>query len=357
VNGMATELRPAVAWADGAIEIIDQTRLPAELVIQRLETTADIVEAIQRLAVRGAPAIGGCGALAVVVGLDEAAADSAQGALAALEEVATRVGEARPTAVNLSYAVRRVRERAAGGTSAAEIRELALAEALAILEEDHDACERIGEFGRAELASAEAILTHCNTGRLATLGWGTALGVVYAKAAAGEPVRVFACEARPLLQGARLTAWELLDAGIDVTLIPDNAAASLLRDGRADAVVVGADRVAANGDTANKLGTYPLALAAKAAGVPVYVAAPVSTFDPATASGDDIVIEERAADEVRAYHGTYAAPADVPVWNPAFDVTPHELVTGYITDLGVLQPPFDDLHRPASDTDSTEVPT
>jgi methylthioribose-1-phosphate isomerase len=354
---MAAEPRPAVVWADGAIEIIDQTRLPAELVIQRLGTTAEAIEAIQRLAVRGAPAIGGCGALAVVVGLDEAAADSTEGAIAALEDVATRVGEARPTAVNLSYAVRRVRDRAAAGTSPAEIRRLALAEALAILEEDRVACERMGEFGRVELASAETILTHCNTGRLATLGWGTALGVVYAKAAAGEPVRVFACEARPLLQGARLTTWELLDAGIDVTLIPDNAAASLLRGGRADAVVVGADRIAANGDTANKLGTYPLALAAEAAGVPFYVAAPVSTFDPATASGEDIVIEERAADEVRAFQGTYAAPADVPVWNPAFDITPHELVTGYITELGVLRPPFDDLHLSLSDTNRTEVPT
>jgi methylthioribose-1-phosphate isomerase len=201
----------------------------------------------------------------------------------------------------------------------------------------------MGEYGRAELAGRDVILTHCNTGRLATLGWGTALGVIYAKSAHGEPVRVFACEARPLLQGARLTTWELMDAGIDVTLIPDSAAASLLRTGRVDAVIVGADRIAANGDTANKIGTYALALAASAAGVPFYVSAPTSTFDPATAHGNDIDIEERPADEVRAFRGTFAAPADVPVWNPAFDVTPHELIAAWITDVGVLRPPFHEL--------------
>lgn len=340
----ASEPRQSVAWVDGAIEIIEQTRLPAELRIERLTTVDAVIDAIQRLAVRGAPAIGGCGALAMVVGLQEAGPASPDEARAALERLAVRIGEARPTAVNLSYAVQRVRDAAAGGSSADEIVERALREAQAILDEDREACERIGEHGRAELAGRDVILTHCNTGRLATLGWGTALGVVYAKAAAGEPVRVYACEARPLLQGARLTTWELMDAGIDVTLIPDSAAASLLRSGRVDAVVVGADRIAANGDTANKIGTYPLALAAQAAAVPFYVAAPSSTFDPATPDGTHIVVEERDGDEVRAYRGTFGAPVDVPVWNPAFDVTPHELVTGYITEAGVLQPPFDALH-------------
>jgi methylthioribose-1-phosphate isomerase len=242
--------------------------------------------------------------------------------------------------VNLSWAVRRVRVAAARGASPGAVRELALVEALQIVDEDREACRRIGELGRAELAGASRILTHCNAGRLATLGMGTALAPVYAKAAAGEPVQVFACEARPLLQGARLTTWELLEAGIDVTLIADSAAASLLASGRVDAVIVGADRIAANGDTANKIGTLSIATAARRAGVPFYVAAPGSTFDPATATGGDIVVEERSADEVRAFHGRLAAPADVSVWNPAFDVTPHDLVTAFITDAGVLQPPF-----------------
>ena len=339
-RGAARGPRPSVAWVDGAIEAIDQTRLPGELVVARLDSTEAVIDAIQRLAVRGAPAIGDCGALAMVVGLDEAGPQTLEDARTATAELADRIGAARPTAVNLSYAVERVRDAATLGATVAEIRGLALGEALAIMDEDRLACERIGENGRAELANASVILTHCNTGRLATAGWGTALGVIYAKVAAGEPVRVFACEARPLLQGARLTAWELMDAGIDVTLIPDNAAASLLRTGRVDAVVVGADRIAANGDTANKIGTYPLALAAGAAGVPFYVAAPTSTIDTATPDGTAIEIEERPADEVRTYQGRYAAPAEVPVWNPAFDVTPHHLVTAWITENGVLQPPF-----------------
>jgi methylthioribose-1-phosphate isomerase len=338
--------RPSVAWTGDAIEIIDQTRLPAELVLIRLATTAAAIDAIGRLAVRGAPAIGGCGALAMVVGIDEAAAAGVEPDRGVVDALAARIEAARPTAVNLSWAVRRVRDAAVGGSRAAAVRERALAEALAIIDEDRAACTAIGEYGRAALQGRDTILTHCNTGRLATLGWGTALGVVYAKAAAGERVRVYACEARPLLQGARLTAWELLDAGIDVTLIPDHAAASLLHTGRVEAVIVGADRIAANGDTANKIGTFSLAIAARHAGVPFYVAAPTSSFDPRTPTGDAIVIEERDADEVRGFAGHLAAPPDVPVWNPCFDVTPHDLVTAWITELGVLQPPFDALPGP-----------
>jgi len=332
-----------VAWVGDAIEIIDQTRLPAVCEVLRLSTVEAAIDAIQRLAVRGAPAIGVCGALAMVLGLDEARPASRADALAALDRLVTRVGSARPTAVNLSWAVCRVRDATANEPTPAAIRERALGEALRILDEDREACRRISEFGRVELASASRILTHCNAGRLATLGWGTALGVVYAKAAAGEPVQVFACEARPLLQGARLTAWELMDAGIDVTLIVDSAAAPLLHAGRVDVVVVGADRIVANGDTANKVGTFGLALAARHAGVPFYVAAPRSTFDLATASGEAILIEERPADEVRGWRGHAAAPRDVPAWNPAFDVTPHGLVTAFITDAGVLHPPFVEL--------------
>jgi methylthioribose-1-phosphate isomerase len=333
-------LRAAVTWAGDAIEIIDQSRLPEALEVRRLATVESAIEAIRTLAVRGAPAIGGCGALAVVVGLDELGPDSRAASLVALDDLVARIGSARPTAVNLSWAVRRVRDAASAGSTPGAIRELALVEALQIIDEDREACRRIGELGRTELAGASRILTHCNAGRLATLGSGTALAVVYAKAAAGDPVQVFACEARPLLQGARLTTWELLDAGIAVTLIADGAAASLLHSGRVDAVIVGADRIAANGDTANKIGTLSIALAARHAGVPFYVAAPTSTFDLTTPSGGSIVVEERDAEEVRSFHGRRSAPAGVPVWNPAFDVTPHDLVTAFITEVGVLHPPF-----------------
>jgi methylthioribose-1-phosphate isomerase len=336
-------LPETVAWTGDAIEIIDQTQLPGRLEVIRLATVEAVVDAIGRLAVRGAPAIGGCGALGMVVGLDEEHPASIGDARAALERLAARIGSARPTAVNLDWAVRRVRDAAVSETTPGAVRERALLEAQRIVDEDREACRLIGEYGRAELAGSSAILTHCNAGRLATLGWGTALGVVYAKAAAGEPVRVFACEARPLLQGARLTAWELTRAGIDVTLITDSAAASLLHSGRVHAVVVGADRIAANGDTANKVGTLSLALAARHAGVPFYVAAPSSTFDPATPSGDAIVIEERSGDEVRTWQGRPSAPDGVRAWNPAFDVTPHEMIDGFITEIGVIHPPFSSL--------------
>ncbi|MDA0180528.1 S-methyl-5-thioribose-1-phosphate isomerase [Solirubrobacter phytolaccae] len=306
-------MRTAVGWTGDAIEIIDQTLLPAEERVIRLTSVDEVVDAIQRLAVRGAPAIGVTGALGVLLAGDDAAA-------------AERIASARPTAVNLRWAVERV--------LAAEDRK---AEALAILEEDVAACHAIGEFGRAELGGAAKILTVCNTGRLATAGWGTALGVVYAKHAAGEPIEVFACETRPLLQGARLTAWELDDAGIPVTVLPDGAAPALLAGGQIDAVIVGADRIAANGDTANKIGTYALAIAARHHGVPFYVAAPRSTLDPATPHGAVIEIEERDGSEVRRVAGLEESTR---VWNPAFDVTPASLITGLITDAGVLRAPF-----------------
>ncbi len=334
-------LRSSVTWAGDAIEIIDQTKLPGSLEILRLATVDGVVDAIRRLAVRGAPAIGACGGLGMTLGLRERQPATAAEARRVLEETARRIGAARPTAVNLTWAVGRVQDAASSGADAPEIERLALAEGLAIVDEDREACRRMGEAGRAELEGKDTILTHCNTGRLATIGWGTALGVVYAKAAAGEPVHVYACEARPLLQGARLTAWELMDAGIDVTLIADSAAASLLAGGSVDAVIVGADRIARNGDTANKIGTFSLAIAARHAGVPFYVAAPASTFDPVMATGADCVIEERPANEVRVVQGHPVAPDGVPVWNPAFDITPAELITGFITEIGVRRPPFD----------------
>jgi methylthioribose-1-phosphate isomerase len=305
-------MRPTVAWTGDAIEIIDQTLLPAEVRILRLTTADDVVDAIQRLAVRGAPALGVTGALGVL--------------LARTDEEAERIAAARPTAVNLRASVERV--------LAAPDR---AAEALAILEEDVAACRAIGEHGRAELPQAKRILTVCNAGRLATAGMGTALAVVYAKAEAGDPVEVFACETRPLLQGARLTAWELADAGIPVTVLPDGAAPALLASGRVDAVITGCDRVAANGDTANKIGTYSLAVAAHHHDVPFYIAGPRSTLDPNTATGAEIEIEQRDGGEVRAVAGLDVTTA---VWNPAFDVTPADLITGFITDAGVLHAPY-----------------
>src|SRR3954447_20696894 len=262
-------MRGAVTWTGDAIEIIDQTLLPAEVRVLRLTTPDEGVEAIQRLAGRGAPALGVTGALGVLLARGDRAA-------------AERIAAARPTAVNLRWAVERV--------LAAEDQET---EALAILAEDVAACRAIGEHGRAELRDAATVLTVCNAGRLATAGIGTALGVVYAKAEAGEPIAVFACETRPLLQGARLTAWELADAGIRVTILPDGAAASLLARGGVDAVIVGGDRVAANGDVAKRVGTSRFALAARRHGVPFHVAGPRSTLDPATATGAEIEIEQR----------------------------------------------------------------
>jgi len=261
-------LRSAVAWRDGRLEIVDQTLLPERFVVRELRHLVEVVDALVRLAVRGAPAIGVTGAFGVVVGLKEAGPprpgpEGLAAARADLQRTADTLAAARPTAVNLGWAVRRVAAAAARAGDAAGLRRLALAEAQAILEEDRAACLAMAEAGRAELGARSRLLTHCNTGRLATAGLGTALGVVYAKAAAAEPVQVLASETRPLLQGARLTAWELVNAGIPVTVVADTAAGAAMAGGLVDAVLVGCDRVAANGDTANKIGTYSLAVLAR----------------------------------------------------------------------------------------------
>ncbi|HWD09859.1 MAG TPA: S-methyl-5-thioribose-1-phosphate isomerase [Actinomycetota bacterium] len=329
----------ALAWRGDHLEIIDQTALPAQLILLRLRTVAEVVAAIRRLAVRGAPALGVCGAFAMVLALDDQPPPTASAARERLALAASQVGAARPTAVNLSWAARRVAALAAGGDTPEAIRRLAVAEAERICAADRESCRRIGEAARAELAGASRLMTYCNAGRLASAGIGTALAVAYLKAEAGEPVSVLVCETRPLLQGARLTAWELAEAGIPVTLIPDGAAGAALAGGRAEAVIVGCDRVAANGDTANKIGTYGLATLARASGVPFYVAGPLASFDPDAATGADIVIEERPADEVRCLGGVPTAP-HVTVWNPAFDVTPGGLITAFVTEAGVLRPPF-----------------
>jgi methylthioribose-1-phosphate isomerase len=342
----------AVRWSvDGAgVDIIDQRLLPGELVRRDLRVVDDVCDAILTLAVRGAPAIGVAGAMGLVVALIPFESAERSAFLSAVDTLGARIACVRPTAVNLSWAVQRMMKHAHathgdGAAILAAMRE----EATRVLAEDRAMCRSIGEHGLALLSEGARVLTHCNAGALATGGIGTALAPVYVATERGMKVAVFADETRPLMQGSRLTAWELAQAGVEVTVLADSMAASLMREGRVDLVIVGADRIAANGDVANKVGTYPLALAARHHGVPFYVAAPWSTIDPATANGRDIEIEHRSGDELRRGFGAPVAPASVPSYNPAFDVTPAELVTAFITDRGVIRAPFRfDQHGHAS---------
>ncbi len=333
----------AVRWsADGAaVDIIDQRRLPSELVRLELRSADDVCDAIATLAVRGAPAIGIAGAMGLVVALESASPNGRAAMLDAVDSVSTRIAAVRPTAVNLPWAMARMTRTARATHGDAPAVHAALrAEATRILDEDRTMCERIGEHALALFPAAPRVLTHCNAGALATGGIGTALAPVYLAARQGRAVHVYADETRPLLQGSRLTAWELAAAGIPVTVLADSMAASLLRDGAVDLVIVGADRIAANGDVANKVGTYPLALAARHHGVPFYVAAPWSTVDPHTATGANIEIEERSGEELGAAFGAQTVPAGVRIYNPAFDVTPADLITAIITDRGVVRAPY-----------------
>jgi len=324
----AIEIVRPLRWEDDALVLLDQTLLPGEERWIRLTTPGEVIEAIGMLRVRGAPAIGCAGAFAIVL----AAGDADE-----VRAAAPAIASARPTAVNLSWAVERML-RVLDGADPAAPRDELLAEAQRIRDEDEASCRAIGRHGAALLPAEPCVVTHCNAGSLATAGYGTALGVVYAAAEAGLPIRVFADETRPLLQGSRLTAWELARAGIDVTILVDSAAGSLLATGTIDAVVVGADRIAANGDVANKIGTYSLASLARRHGVPFYVAAPRSTIDPNCASGAEIPIEARAADEITEGFGRRTAPVSIPVYSPAFDVTPAELVDAIVTEAGLVRP-------------------
>jgi len=320
-------VRP-LRWEDDALVLLDQTLLPGEERWIRLVRPDQVIEAIGTLRVRGAPAIGCAGAYAMVL-----AAGSAREVRAAAPDIAS----ARPTAVNLSWAVERML-RVLDGADPEVPRDALLAEANRIRDEDEASCRSIGRHGAALLPAKPRVLTHCNAGSLATAGYGTALGVIYAAAEEGRPIRVYADETRPLLQGARLTAWELDRAGIDVTVLIDSAAATLLAAGEIDAVVVGADRIAANGDVANKIGTYPLAVLARHHGVPFYVAAPRSTIDLNCATGADIPIEQRAASEITEGFGARTAPPNIKVHSPAFDVTPAALVAAIVTEVGLVRP-------------------
>ena len=327
----------SVAWSPDrrALRYLDQRALPAREEVRDALTLDQVIDAIRTLAIRGAPAIGVGAAIGLVVALERAGEGDPVRARQLLPDFAARLASARPTAVNLAWAVQRMVARAAreaDGDLLHALRE----EAESIRREDVAMCEAIGEHGVVLVPDGASVLTHCNAGSLATAGTGTALAPVYAAHARGRRVTVHADETRPLRQGARLTAWELQRAGIEVTVIPDSAAAALLRSGKIDVVIVGADRIAANGDVANKIGTYALALAAAAHAVPFYVAAPQSTIDPATPDGDSIVIEHRDEDEMGEL------PSGVRAWNPAFDITPRALVTGYLTDRGFVEPPFVD---------------
>jgi methylthioribose-1-phosphate isomerase len=324
-----------IDWtADGAVRILDQTLLPDAERYLDLDTVDAVAEAIRTLRVRGAPLIG----IAAAMGLTLAVRRGIP-SLEAVCAASKLLGSTRPTAVNLHWALGRMERRAAlAAEQGDDLAQALRQEADAIWDEDRAMCARIGVAGAALIGGDALVLTHCNAGALATGGIGTALAPVYTLHEAGRRVAVVADETRPLLQGSRLTAWELTRAGVPVTVITDNMAASRLRRGDVTCVIVGADRIAANGDVANKIGTYGLALAARAHGVPFYVAAPTSTVDPATPHGDGIPIEERAAAEVAGWRGHPAAPPEATVWNPAFDVTPAELVTAIITDRGVVAP-------------------
>jgi methylthioribose-1-phosphate isomerase len=331
-----------VRWQDGVLVLLDQTRLPGEEVQRACRTWQDVADAIRTLAVRGAPAIGVAAAFGVALAGRASQARDADGLLADLEEAIKGLAATRPTAVNLFWALERMRRAAHAHRDLppAALGERLVTEAQAILDEDVAGNRAMGLHGAGLVPEAARILTHCNAGALATAGYGTAVGVIRAAHDQGRVALVWVDETRPVMQGSRLTAWELVREGIPHRLIADVAAASVMQRGLVDLVITGADRIAANGDTANKIGTYGLAVLARHHGLPFYVAAPFSTIDPSIPDGRAIVIEERPAAEVREVAGRRTAPAESPVHNPAFDVTPADLITAIVTERGVLRAPY-----------------
>lgn len=335
--------KPTLWTENGRVFIIDQTRLPLEYVVEEIHSVEQMWSAIRALRVRGAPAIGIAGALGVWVAIRDADAKTTEDLLVIVEKSSEYLAAARPTAVNLFWALERIKKHALQNASLPpdEFKKTILALAEKMIEEDNEVCLALGRYGASLLKSGDRVLTHCNAGSLATAQFGTALAAVYyAVEREKKRIEVFADETRPLLQGARLTTWELSEAGIPVTLICDNMAADVMRRGWVNAVFVGTDRTVRNGDVANKIGTYGLAVLAKYHGIPFYVVAPLSSIDLSLSSGDEIPIEQREAEEVTHIAGHRIAPEKINVYNPAFDVTPHELVTAIITEKGIVCPPY-----------------
>jgi methylthioribose-1-phosphate isomerase len=344
---------PTIDWEDGDVVMIDQRKLPGREVYVRCRTAKEVAKAIRTMVIRGAPAIGVAAAMGVALAVRRSTATGTTQLAAEFYRACDLLAATRPTAVNLFWAIERMKRVFAtamrAGQSTDELKATVDAESARVHDEDVANCRALGKHG-AEVVPADArVLTHCNAGALATGGYGTALGVIRGAVEAGKRVTVFADETRPFLQGARLTAWELVRDGIETTVITDGMSGSLMRAGRVDLVVVGADRIAANGDVANKIGTYTVAVLARAHGVPFYVAAPVSTIDLSTPDGEGIPIEERDAKELTHMGSTQLAPEGAKVWNPAFDVTPAAYVAGIITEHGICRPPFDKSLREACD--------
>jgi methylthioribose-1-phosphate isomerase len=332
---------PTVEWKDGAVCLLDQSRLPEQVEFVMCRDYQTVARAIRELKVRGAPALGVTAAMGVALGVQSIQASNYDGFVKGALAICDHLAATRPTAVNLFWALDRMKRKLADLRSlpVENIKRELMKDSQAILDEDIELCRTMGRHGAELIQDGQTILTHCNAGALATAGYGTALGVVRAAWESGKKIKVIADETRPVLQGARLTAWELMQDKIPVTLITDNMAGALMRQGKIQVCVVGADRIAANGDVANKIGTYSVAVLAKAHGIPFYVAAPYSTIDLGTRSGQDIPIEQRNPEEViRVHGGDPIAPSGVEVFNPAFDVTPADLVTGIITERGVFKP-------------------
>ena len=336
---------PTIEWKDGAVVMIDQRKLPGREVYVSCTTAQEVAKAIKTMVIRGAPAIGVAAAMGIALGLRRSKATGTKQFATEFQRTCDLLAATRPTAVNLFWAVERMKrafaEAAQGGRSVDEIKQRLENEAREIHDADVASCRAIGAFGASLVPDAARILTHCNAGALATAGYGTALGVIRAAAEQGKGVTVLANETRPFLQGARLTAWELVKDGIDTTVITDSMTASMMRLGHVDMVVVGADRIAANGDVANKIGTYGVAVLAKEHAIPFYVAAPISTVDLGTPDGSQIPIEERPSREVTHVGPTRLTPEGARIRNPAFDVTPARLVTAIVTERGIARAPYE----------------
>lgn len=333
----------SIEWRDDHVRILDQTYLPNREVYSDIRDVGRMWEAIKKLRIRGAPAIGIAAAYGLYLGIKDLPENAWNSFIVEVDRVAEYLESARPTAVNLHWALDRIKTtiKAHKEKDIAEVKEIVLKTAKTIHDEDKRTCKKIGENGVELVKKNAKILTHCNTGSLATGQYGTALSVIFHAHENGNDIHVWVDETRPLLQGSRLTSWELMNADIPMKLITDSAAGSLIKRGEVDMVIVGSDRVASNGDTANKIGTYPLAVIAHENEVPFYVAVPLSTIDMDVESGEEIPIEEREGDEIANFNGSQVAPKKVETYNPAFDVTPHKYITAFITEEGIIKPPFD----------------